>query len=205
MNSVIFPQLIKSLISDLLCCFWEDVLWLLRRGWLMCLFVCCSLENSLSCISFCFGQGFSRSWRCRRCQSWWRGRQAAGRKGLSPLCYHGYNPCLTLHSILYASHTRGLILVFWQGRYEGNSLAGLKPASLMRVFCLNCLTPFLIGVQPTGHWGENPVMEQSPRIQVGRTLLSSQIYKIAVETQNVALAIWVWLIALSLLSGKAIV
>lgn len=34
-------------------------------------------------------------------------------------------------------------------------------------------------------------MEQSPRIQVGRTLLSSQIYKIAVETQNVALAIWV--------------
>lgn len=62
MNSVIFPQLIKSLISDLLCCFWEDVLWLLRKRWLMCLFVCCSLENCLSGVSFSFSQGFSGSW-----------------------------------------------------------------------------------------------------------------------------------------------
>ena len=181
MNSVIFPQLIKSLISDLLCCFWEDVLWLLRRRWLMCLFACCSLENSLSCISFCFSRGLSRSWHCRGCQSWWKGRQAAGGKGLSPHCYHGYNPYLTLHSILYASHTRGLILVFWHGRCEGNSLVGLKPASLMRVFWLIFLTLFLIGVLPVRHWEGNPVMGQSLHMWVGQTLLSSQTYEITIE------------------------
>lgn len=37
------------------------------------------------------------------------------------------------------------------GRYEGNSPFGLKPASLLCVFWLICLTPFLIGVLPRRH------------------------------------------------------
>lgn len=155
MNSVILPQLIKFLISDLLCCFWEDVLWLLRRRWLMCLFVCCRLENCLSCISFCFSRGLSWSCFCSACQSWRKGRQAAGEKGLSPLWYHGYNPYLTLH-VFFMLHTPAAASLSSGGRHKGSSLAGLKPDFLICVFWLNSSPPFLIGVLPTRHWEGNP-------------------------------------------------
>lgn len=160
MNSVIFPQLIKSLISVLLCCFWEDVLWLLRKRWLMCLFVCCSLENCLSCISFCFSQGLGWSWLYRACQSCWKGKQAAGEKGFPPLLSRVQSPLrLALHCSYFTQEC--LILVFWQGRWERNDLVVLKPASLACVFWQNCLTPFLIGLLPSCWWEKSPVMGQS--------------------------------------------
>lgn len=171
MNSVIFPQLIKPLISDSLCCFWEDALWLLRRGWLMCLFVCCSLENCLSCILFWFLTVWVRA-DSRGCRGWWReGRQQG--KGFSPLCYtetYRPNPYLTLHRT-FMPHIPEASSLFSDGRYEGNSLAGLKAASLRCIFYLNCLIPPLIPLLPVQIQTESKAVASKTQIRANMMCL----------------------------------
>ena len=182
MNSVIFPQLLKSLISGLLCCFWEDALWLLRR-WLMCLFACCSLEKCLSCVSFCFGWSFSQSWLCRACQSWWKGRQAAGGKGLSPslLSWMQSLPHLAQYSSCFTHQRPHPCLLM--GEIQGKQ-PGWVEASFPYVCFLGELFDSLSDRSlPAGHWEGSLVMGQWPHMWVGKPCFHHRFTKLLLKSR----------------------